>query len=64
MTSHQFAQKLLEGPDLPIWHPKITGYDQDEESPLYEPAVSPAFATHGGDPDTDHDILIISYKPI
>lgn len=63
MTSHQFAQQLLAGPDLPIWHPKVIEYDQEEESPLYEPSVTSSHATHGYDQESEHEVLIISYKP-
>lgn len=41
MTSHEFARKLLEGPDLLIVTPKVTGYvEEDASTPMMEPAIS------------------------
>ncbi len=40
MTSHQFAQKLLSMPDLPIATPRVEEWSDDEEDNLREPTIT------------------------
>lgn len=57
MTSHEFAQKLLAGPDLPIGLPAVKEYDTDDGR-IGEPVVS---EVQGEDEDESPvKILIIS----
>lgn len=60
MTAHQFAKKLLEGPDLPIFVPAVVEYDDSDES-VRTPIVT---KIRGERTDTDEpcDLLMISYE--
>lgn len=40
MTAHEFARKLLDGPDLPIVVPKVVEYSDNEEDNCRPSAVS------------------------
>lgn len=61
MTSHQFAQQLLAGPNLEIGCPSVKEYAElDEEfSALREPAVS---VMRGEVMGVEQDVLVLSYK--
>ena len=56
MTSHEFANQLLTGPDLPIFVPKIKEYDDDGNC-FVEPVVAPI--TADDEHDRPHEILLI-----
>lgn len=59
MTSHDFAQQLLTGPNLPIILPKVKEYDFDDEEQGEPPAV---FERDGERFDgTPQRVLIISH---
>lgn len=60
MTSHAFARQLLRGPDLPIFHPTVIKYDQ-EESPLHDPVVEQHKSLNNVT-EQEEDVLLISYK--
>lgn len=58
MTSHQFAHKLLDGPDMPIIVPKVREYVDDEEDNCASPALSVIDGIYKDEPAK---LLLISY---
>lgn len=62
MTAHQFAQQLLAGPDLPIFHPSVKEYDEPEDGDLFEPVVTKQ-EVWNNITDQEEEALIMSYKP-
>lgn len=61
MTSHEFAQQLLAGPDLPIFHPPVKEYDELEDAALFDPVVTKS-EVWSNITDQEEEALIISYK--
>lgn len=51
MTSHEFAQKLLKGPDLPICTPVVIEYSDDEERGMAAPTISEVDGEYEGQPN-------------
>lgn len=60
MTAHEFARKLLEGPDLLIVTPRVVEYSDDEEDNMRTPVAN---VEEGTDPDTFAPVkfIMISY---
>lgn len=60
MTAHQFAHKLLEGPDLPIFAPAVIEYDDAEDS-FREPVIY-KYSAQIHDSDEFQDVFAITYS--
>lgn len=58
MTSHEFARKLLAGPDLPIFHfdPSLAGYDEECDTSISQPAAG--VVRHAGNGQRQYQAFI------
>ncbi len=63
MTSHEFAQQLLLGPDLPIYTHQVETYAEvDDSTPLWPPKVFEGHAIIDGNHSKSNPVLIVSYS--
>lgn len=62
-TSHQLANELLAGPNLPIVIPLPERHSPDGNDALAEPVITPRTGKNTDDPDgPDVELLEIGYK--
>lgn len=60
MTTHEFAKKLLDGPNIPIYVPKVVSYDDSEE--CFEDPIISITPGQSSDEGSLQDVAVISYK--